>query len=335
MDELVSIIIPAYNAEQWIDETIRSAIGQTWPHKEIIIVDDGSTDNTLLLAKRYQSRLVKVVTQPNSGVSAARNKGLALAQGNYIQWLDADDLLAPEKVSCQLQLAEHGLESRTLLTSSFGTFYICPNRVYISPSALWQDLSPVDWLTNKFYYSLWMNPATWLVSRKLTALAGPWNEGLVRDNDGEYICRVVAASERVEFVLKAMSYYRIGFIGSVSNNPSQKARESLGLSLRLCTSYLLALENSERTRTACVKYLQSFMPFFYPESVSLLLELSTFASELGGKLIAPPISWKYMFLDKLCGRSAAKQFMARCVGAKFKAVIAWERFLCKLMHETH
>jgi glycosyltransferase involved in cell wall biosynthesis len=335
MDELVSIIIPAYNAERWISETIRSALNQTWCKKEIIIVDDGSTDSTLAIANSFESQLVKVVTQKNKGVSAARNKGLSFAQGSYIQWLDADDLLAPAKIQNQLKSAESGQDSRTLLTSSFGTFYFCRERAKFNPTELWQDLSPVEWLLNKYNNNLWMNPAPWLVSRKLTEQAGPWNERLVRDNDGEYICRVAAASEKVQFVREGMSYYRVCNIGSLSNSLTDKARESLGLSLGLCTGYLLSLENSERARRACVNYLQSFMPFFYPESEGIIRKLQTLASQLGGQLAVPQVSWKYGLLNRIVGPKTTNKVMTHCARTKFKAIISVDRLLCGILHEVH
>src|SRR2546421_1094622 len=113
MPHLVSILIPAYNAEKWIGDSIKSALSQTWPQTEIIIVDDESSDNTLHIAKQYESRSVKVLTQPHAGASAARNKALSFAQGEYIQWLDADDLLAPDKISKQLRLTDSGRDSLT------------------------------------------------------------------------------------------------------------------------------------------------------------------------------------------------------------------------------
>src|SRR5206468_12705012 len=94
----VSILIPAYNAENWIADTLESAIAQAWPHKEIIVVDDGSTDETLAIARRFEPKGVRVVTQPNQGAAAARNKAFSLSRGDYIQWLDADDLLSRDKV---------------------------------------------------------------------------------------------------------------------------------------------------------------------------------------------------------------------------------------------
>src|SRR5919199_5243439 len=103
MEPLVSILIPAYNAQQWITDTIESALAQTWPKKEIIIVDDGSSDQTLQIVKQFASKTVLIVTQANHGASVARNTAFSLCQGDYIQWLDADDLLAPDKIEKQVR----------------------------------------------------------------------------------------------------------------------------------------------------------------------------------------------------------------------------------------
>jgi glycosyltransferase involved in cell wall biosynthesis len=157
---LVSILIPAYNAERWIAETINSALNQTWSQKEIIIVDDGSRDATLQIAKRFESGLVKVVAQENSGASTARNKALAFAQGDYIQWLDADDLLAPDKIALQMARRETEPGGRVLYSSAWAPFYIRPEWAKFRPNALWTDLQPVDWLLRKFEQGVWMNTAT-------------------------------------------------------------------------------------------------------------------------------------------------------------------------------
>src|SRR5215204_6297514 len=103
MKPLVSILIPAYNAEPWLADTIDSALAQTWPKKEVIVVDDGSSDRTLQIAKQYDSPNVRIMTQANQGVSVARNTAFANCQGDYIQWLDADDLLEPDKIAKQVQ----------------------------------------------------------------------------------------------------------------------------------------------------------------------------------------------------------------------------------------
>ncbi len=99
---LVSIIIPVYNAEKYLAETISSALDQTWPNKEIIIVDDGSTDQSLKIAQSFNNKIIHLYRQENKGASAARNKGLLAAKGDYVQFLDADDLLMSDKISTQV-----------------------------------------------------------------------------------------------------------------------------------------------------------------------------------------------------------------------------------------
>ncbi len=129
---LGSILIPAYNAQEWIADTIHSAIAQTWPRTEIIVVDDGSSDSTLVIARTFESQGVRVIPQKNQGASAARNTAFLHSHGDYIQWLDADDLLAPDKIAKQMELVMQGLSPRTLLSSSWAHFMYrpTPGRVY-------------------------------------------------------------------------------------------------------------------------------------------------------------------------------------------------------------
>ena len=96
MKELVSVIIPAYNVQKYIDNCIQSVLAQTYKNIEIIIVDDGSTDNTLKKSLRFSEmdHRVKVFSQKNAGVSSARNKGLANAKGKYICFVDSDDTVS-------------------------------------------------------------------------------------------------------------------------------------------------------------------------------------------------------------------------------------------------
>ena len=102
-EDLVSIIIPCYNAEKWIKECIDSALSQTYSPIEIIVVDDGSTDNSLSIIKKYGDK-VRWVSYENGGVSTARNKGIQLSQGEFIQFIDADDYISPLKIEEQLRM---------------------------------------------------------------------------------------------------------------------------------------------------------------------------------------------------------------------------------------
>jgi teichuronic acid biosynthesis glycosyltransferase TuaG len=100
---LVSAIVPAYNAARFIEATIQSILAQTHSSIEIIVIDDGSTDKTPAILEKFKNDLT-VITQKNLGVAAARNMGAKTATGDFLAFLDADDLWRPEKISCQLDL---------------------------------------------------------------------------------------------------------------------------------------------------------------------------------------------------------------------------------------
>ncbi len=330
MKPLVSILIPAYNAEKWVGAAIASALGQTWRHKEIIVVDDGSTDGTLAVAREFESRGVRVVTQPNQGAAAARNKAFSLSRGDYIQWLDADDLLSPHKVTLQMQAAEETTDWRTLFSSPWAYFRFRPAKAKFIPTPLWSDLAPTEWLTRKWEGNWHMQTATWLVSRELTEAAGPWNTRLLGDDDGEYFFRVINASNGIRFVPQSRVYYRIML--SISNRLSYIGRssekiEAQFLSMKLQIGYLRAREDSDRVRAACVNYLQSWLPNFYPNRPDLVQEAQQLAASLGGRLSLPKASWKYAWIEKLFGFAAAKHTQLYYNRAKYGVLSMWDRMM--------
>ena len=104
---MVSIVIPCHNAAPWVGAAIESALAQTYPHKETIVIDDGSTDDSLTAIKSFGSQ-IRWETGPNLGGCAARNRGLEMAQGDMIQFLDADDCLCPEKLARQVPVLMAG-----------------------------------------------------------------------------------------------------------------------------------------------------------------------------------------------------------------------------------
>jgi len=101
MQKLVSVIIPTYNSAKYIKEALESVFHQSYANCEIIVIDDGSTDDTREVLKQYLDRIVYIYKE-NGGPASARNKGLEVAKGGYIAFLDADDLWFPEKIACQV-----------------------------------------------------------------------------------------------------------------------------------------------------------------------------------------------------------------------------------------
>lgn len=331
MTPLVSILIPAYNAERWIADTIRSALAQTWPRTEIIIVDDGSRDQTLRVAREFASKNVSVVTQENQGAAAARNRAVELCQGDYIQWLDADDLLSPDKIAKQMAVANKCQDKSKLLSSGWGYFMYRPAKAKFVPTPLWCDLTPLEWLLRKWEQSLHMQTATWLVSRELTEAAGPWDERLMGDDDGEYFCRVLFAGRGVRFVPDAKVYYRItnssrwSYIGR-----SNRKLEAHLLSRQLQIGYLRSLQDNERVRAACLKYLQTSYFNFYPEHVALIRQMQQLATTLGSRLEIPKLSWKYLWIQKLFGLSVAKRVREQWNRCKSSVTMLWDKTLFRL-----
>jgi len=324
MKQLVSILIPAFNSGKWIGDCIESALAQTWPWKEIIVVDDGSRDRTFEIAQKYISPHVKVVTQVNRGASAARNHALSLAQGDYIQWLDADDLLAPDKIANQLEGAEPGQNSRILLSGAWGRFYHRPERAKFSPDPLWQNLEPVEWLYRKVDGNLWMAIESWLVSRRLTEMTGPWDETLYRDNDGDYFCRMLSHSHRTRFIPEARCFCRTTNL-SISHDLTLNDRklESLVKSIMSYIRILRTMEDSPRTRAACLSLLNRWAIYFYPEREDIFFQLKSEAKNLGGFIAYPNVRSKYRWVKMIFGWRIAKR-VERSVPS-FRSVVERER----------
>ena len=331
MEPLVSILIPAYNAEQTIGGTLESATSQTWKRKEVIVVNDGSRDRTASIAKTYASHGVKVVNRENQGAAAARNHALSLCQGDYIQWLDADDLLSPDKVERQIRLLQNSLGVRTLLSCEWGYFIYRPSRALFSPSPLWADLAPLEWLVRKWENNAHMQTATWLVSRELTQAAGPWNTHLLGDDDGEYFFRVILQSDGTRFCPEAKVFYRRSGSARLSHIGRSKAKQDAQfLSMRMQIQKLLALQDTQRLRAACLTYLQNWLVHFYPERPDIVEQAQRLAEELGGKLEMPPLRWKYAWLKPIFGYGFAKYAQTVLPELRWSATRAWDRAMYAL-----
>ena len=188
-----------------------------------------------------------------------------------------------------------------------GHLCVRPHRVRFAPSALWADLTPAEWLIRKMGQNLHMQTATWLVSRKLCEAAGPWNTELAVDDDGEYFCRVLLASEGTRFVPTAHVLYRMSGYDRLSYiGRSDRKVESMFDSVRLHIGYLRSLDDSDWARAACVNYLQTWLPNFYPERPDLVAQATQMAAGLGGNLRVPPAILE-VCVDRMAPRLANRE----------------------------
>jgi hypothetical protein len=201
------------------------------------------------------------------------------------------------------------------------------SRARFVPTALWHDLSPVEWLLRKLEGNLYMQTATWLVSREVTAAAGPWDTRLLVDDDGEYFCRVLRCSAAIRFVPEAKVYYRMSDSTRLSHiGLSHTKMDSQFRSMQLHVAYLRSMEDSERVRAACVKYLQNGLVYFYPERTDLIEQMRQLAAELGDLLDVPRLPRKYALISALLGPSVARSAQVFLPRVRWGAARLWDKF---------
>lgn len=278
---LVSIVIPCYNAAPWLESTLESVRAQSWKHHETILVDDGSTDGSLEIARKFSGITLKVLSQPNAGPSAALNHALRYAQGDYVEFLDADDLIHPDKLSIQLQRTST-IPERTILSGEWARFNRHPGETPFVAEPVWRDLSSQDWLITSWLGGGMMPGAAWLIPACLVREAGPWCEDLRLVNDFEYFTRVLLCAEQVLFCPGARTYYRSGLPGSISTSRGASAWLSAFNAYTRGTEQLLHRNRSPRAMLASATILQRFAYSAWPEAPDLVQRAESLVALYGG-----------------------------------------------------
>lgn len=280
---MTSIIIPAFNSGRHLADTLESVLSMRNTDWECIVIDDGSKDNTIEIVRQFP---VKLITQKNAGACAARNRGFQESKGDYIQFLDADDLLSPNKIEEQLKQL-NGRED-IISNGRWGRFYTgdpFSEKITWGPhESLQQDHDPVSWLCCNHM----SQTACWLTPRKLIEKAGPWDESLSQNQDGEFFTRVVAQSHEVKYCSSAKVYYRSKLTGSITSKAKEKkALESFYQTCQSFEQVLFSLEDSERTRLAVADRYQQFVYRAYPKCPELTEAAERKIQELGGSQWPP------------------------------------------------
>jgi len=278
----------AYQAERHIAEALDSALAQTYPHLEIIVVDDGSTDGTSAILDRYaRTHGVRVFTQTNSGQSAALNRGLAEARGAWVKFFDSDDLLSPDAVALQVAALMSQPPGR-LAYGEWARFRTTPTEAVFNSRPGWCDGVPIDWIVTTWIDTEPMYQcALWLVPRDLLMRTGGWNPLLGLTNDFEFFTRLALNSSGIVHTPGARLYYRSFLAGSLSRQTSIAAIESAWQSSHHAVNHLLTAEDSPRTRRVSADILQSFVFSYYPAAPELMNQALAEVRHLGGSHVRP------------------------------------------------
>lgn len=199
----VSILIPCYNAERWVAEAVRSALAQTYAPKEVVVYDDGSTDNSLEVIKGFGDR-VRWESGPNEGGNAARNRLLALASGEWVQYLDADDFLLPSKVERQVEFLGRHPEADIVYSPFLYQFHDADGgtRRQYGPVPATHD----PWVQLARWYLPQTGAPLW--RRQAVLDVGGWADGQPCCQEHELYLRLLTAGKRFVYFEDAGSVYR-------------------------------------------------------------------------------------------------------------------------------
>lgn len=310
-DPLVSILIPCHNAARWLAATLESALAQTWLRIEIVVVNDGSTDSSGAIARGFADRGVRTIDQPNAGPGAALNRALRESSGDFVKFLDADDLISPDSIALQVTTLCTP-RTREIAVGEWARFRDDPAQARFEPRAGWHDGAPVDWIVGTWEDGepMYQN-AMFLIPRVLIDSAGGWNESLTLTNDHEFYTRLVLASAGVRFTPGARLYYRSGIACSLSQRKSRAACDSAKRAVLLSAGHLLKAEDSPRTRRAAARMIRNVVYSFYPEHADLAVALEREVSRLGGTDLKPQGGWAFRAIASVAGWRAALRMRRR------------------------
>lgn len=241
---IVSIIIPTFNRLDFLEETIASVRAQDFGDWECIIVDDGSTHENVQKIKYFigdDSRF-KFFDRPDhldKGGNYCRNFGIEVSRGKWIQFLDSDDILPPQKISLQIKEVEVKTDvlfcPYAYLVEKGGDTRI---RSLSIPAYKDKYHKGIQLLEDLGRFSSFLPNHSYLIKREILNFSGFWNTDLKSNQDGEFFCRVLLSAQEIKFVSKTLVYYRIHFGERQSSLSNKEVFKNRILSWQLISFFL-------------------------------------------------------------------------------------------------
>jgi len=202
---LVSVIMPAYNAERTIEQSILSVLNQSYSQLELIIVDDGSTDSTISKVKSFFDHRIRLVSQPNQGVSVARNTGICHSSGEFIAFLDSDDCWIANKLSVQIAC----LRAKNEIDFVFSSFKILTERGIFNGPVHTNRFTSSNTLGSRILVSDYIGTLTVLLRKSILDKHSPlyFDPSLSGTEDWDLWIRVLQTA-RPLYINTDLAYYR-------------------------------------------------------------------------------------------------------------------------------
>jgi glycosyltransferase involved in cell wall biosynthesis len=299
----ISVIITAWNSGRWIAETLRTVFQQSFQNFEVIVVDDGSTDDTSRIVAGFSDPRLRYARQENRGQSVASNVGAAMARGRFLKFLDADDLWNVQHLAAQHQAICDC--PGAIASCTWGYFRENSDATQPRSEHVNRDFDdPLEWLVTSLtqdegMMGVWM----WLIPREVWQLHGGFSEELTLNKDFDLSIRLLLGSRCVKFAGGALYCYRKGIAEAVTQNRGPRSLASALRTTQLGAASLLAREDSPRIRRICANRFQMWLFSFYPEYPDLVHEAERQIQALGGsdlrlqgglflRLLSPLFGWK-------------------------------------------
>jgi len=248
-DILVSVIIPCYNVEKYIDECVGSVINQSYKRLEIICIDNNSSDNTLYRLKQLKERYPKIIIleEYNQGASYARNRGLSIAKGKWIQFLDADDILLQNKIANQIEMLKEYNDISFIVGSSSMKHINYPDMDIIAV-----DGNPFIKLLESRLGDTCAN----LFSKEMIDRVGGWNVNLSSSQESNLMFEILKINDKLLFDKEIYTIIRQREYGQISqSDPLKRWRIYIKL------------------RVQIIEYLKSNLPDIYKKHEKIVLDI--------------------------------------------------------------
>lgn len=322
--------MPSFNSAPHLAEAIESVLNQTWSNLELIVVDDGSTDESAAVFERQDDSRLNVLQQPRQlGASAARNRAFRASRGEWVIFLDSDDWIPPAHLQA-LHAAASG-SSLSIGMSQWDRFYKSRSEAHFPLRRTYRDAGGTEWLREDWSSGPGQaGPGMFLIPRALIEQSGGWDERLSLLDDFEFHARILSISDGVRYAPDARLYVRSGLAGSLSTQKGRAFAESACLSLLLGVAHVLAIDESPNMRLASANRLRRFDFDFYPAFRDLRAKIRQRVGELGGsnlrpegppgfELLRPIVGWRVARHAQLFAERWGFNHSARNVNHKTRA----------------
>lgn len=283
---LVSILIPFYNAQAYIADTIERCLDQSYKDIEIIIVDDHSTDNSLSVAQQFECNNIHIYQNPKKGGNSARNYAFQMSKGEYVKFLDADDYFSSEMLKKQVERLMKDGTDNSVVFSPVRMLYEDGHWLNPPRSIDFDHEPAIELLLDIWRGKGWHCPHCHLMHRNLVEKAGLWDENVIKNQDGEFFARVYAVADKALSVPDEYAVWR-QFNTGVHAVMKLNAIKSALYTKQTIGNLILAYKNNTETRTMIGRSIGFFVYENWPQIKPLLQDIQYICSKLNVNMVLP------------------------------------------------